>query len=840
MNTLNICRKLCRKLHRSLLVLSVLSVLSVPFRSSADIIFLTLSVTNQLFGTTNGNTLTVNADTRTATNNTSGNLSTMFAATNNPAKAATNLYRHLQLYNFAGIHSISMLATNQIQLNTTNNGTLSFSLGGTWGVGVLSTSVNTRVTALGVDPTLYDLPTQTNFVDKLVKLFNQVGPTNAAFAETVKALTNYVSLSQSQTLGNKTITNSSVSGNFVGNFVGNLGALTNGTLTNTHLQSPLLTNGQNYGAPFRSPGGGSLSEQFGTDAVAATNGASAFGNSARALGIASTVFGGVSTASNLYDTVFGGDANATGGRSLAVGPLSSALSSNSTAVGHGALVDVNLPGSTALGYAASATDSNQVRLGTSINYISIPGNANVEGVLTAAVVRIASGTLTNISAALIAATITNLNLLAGTLTNVTLAASAATITNLQALAGALTNFTAAFSAATVTNLQGLGGSLTNVAWQNSFSTNATLTGTSVITGSLSYPAFNLTTLAIGNNISVPLGTNTYIRLAPGTLVSSPTICGMVGGATTGGENGEIKYLFNDTGFDVVFAQNTVDPVPANRINNYSGLDFSLINQGSVQFIYDTISSRWKISSVWPQTNTAAATVTVNPTQLSLSSGIVGITNGASITNLNVKEPVGSASAVFTIYDTNGVAQFQILSNRHGVFMLGTNVNGITTFSNAPGISTITTSNSDLSKIVQTTLGLGIGTTPTVAVDLNGFVRMNNTFTNTGDSVVLGAGGYMRTLIAAGNNGDLVLNRNGGSDLARIIFRTGGSQVGVIGMNANDSGWHNDFPSNTFSRIDATPRPAPRNQHRHHGRSPAHLHPGWHRPPRSHRQQQPSN
>ncbi len=154
------------------------------------------------------------------------------------------------------------------------------------------------------------------------------------------------------------------------------------------------------------------------------------------------------------------------------------------------------------------------------------------------------------------------------------------------------------------------------------------------------------------------------------------------------------------------------------------------------------------------TNLSNATVAtnVNPAQLYFIGGTLGITNGATSTNGNlyapvVKEAVGGTAVPFSVQDTNGAIQFQVPTNTHGVARLGTNVNGITTFSNAPGIMTQTTSNSDVSKVVQTVIGVGIGTNaPAQALDVIGNAKISGTLSNSSSATIGGA------LYAKGSNG----------------------------------------------------------------------------------------
>ncbi len=74
-------------------------------------------------------------------------------------------------------------------------------------------------------------------------------------------------------------------------------------------------------------------------------------------------------------------------------------------------------------------------------------------------------------------------------------------------------------------------------------------------------------------------------------------------------------MFNDTGYSVVFTQNTVDPVAANRIENWDGNDVTLQNQGTLAVFYDVSDSRWKVRTQFP---TVASATTLNAASGSLA------------------------------------------------------------------------------------------------------------------------------------------------------------------------------------------------------------------------------
>jgi len=136
-------------------------------------------------------------------------------------------------------------------------------------------------------------------------------------------------------------------------------------LTNSTLISPKLTNAVNYGNPFSSPGAGDNSEQFGA-------GSTAVGTLSLAIGP------GLPTAqaTKPYTVAISGIAG--GGLATAIGWGADALATNGTAIGANARVLTLFTNSTAIGAGATASDVNQVRLGATNHYVSIPGNLSAE------------------------------------------------------------------------------------------------------------------------------------------------------------------------------------------------------------------------------------------------------------------------------------------------------------------------------------------------------------------------------------------------------------------------------------------------------------------------------
>lgn len=74
-----------------------------------------------------------------------------------------------------------------------------------------------------------------------------------------------------------------------------------------------------------------------------------------------------------------------GQSSTAIGKSATAIANGTTALGAQTLVDTTHNNSTAVGISSTTTTSNQVRLGTSSEYVSIPGGLKVDGIITNAV-----------------------------------------------------------------------------------------------------------------------------------------------------------------------------------------------------------------------------------------------------------------------------------------------------------------------------------------------------------------------------------------------------------------------------------------------------------------------
>lgn len=207
------------------------------------------------------------------------------------------------------------------------------------------------------------------------------------------------------------------------------------------------------------------------------------------------------------------------------------------------------------------------------------------------------------------------------------------------------------------------------------STNNTWTGINTLSGDLATPAYSFTTLGNGNNISVDFGTNHYIRL-DGTLSAAASLCGIVADSRNG-----LQYLLeNNTGYDVVLAQNTIDPVPANRIVTFSGSDVTLPHKAFASIIYDLAEGRWNIDWLYPATALATNAVV-------LSDGVAtNLTVYQFPTNKVGLTVVGFANAesnLFQVVNSSGNPRLGVSSNAIPFLMRGTgSANDVWTLTNA--------------------------------------------------------------------------------------------------------------------------------------------------------------
>lgn len=483
-------------------LLSILLLL-ICLQAKAQVIYSVVSVTNT---PTNGATFTAQGVSFLWTNGTPVGNSMLI--TNTTAGDATNFYNTL-------IAALGSSFSPSIQMTNATNVTL-----GAPGI-VTSASINLSWASI------------TNYTNGSgVPSTNLIVPLGTVASSARAPMANQFIVDYLNTYATTLIqTNIPAMRNFVAtNSIG--GAVT--LLTGGAYLSPVFTNGQNYGAPFRSPGLGTGSEQFGINASASTNLAVAFGDNTSAAGIQSTALGYNADALKNADIAVGSGAVAQGSFSIAMGYSSEADGTNSTTIGMRSNSQGNYSTSigdfatafgvsssalgdsasalynfsTAIGQSATTTTSNQIMLGTASEYVQFPGGALHVG--------------------------------------------------------------------TDTNFHG---------WAT------TLNGTNTLAGVNCF-SLGIVTPVNGNNIIDP-GTNTYILLnsGPSANFTNASIKGGIAGRILFIEygGGFPLYYANESGFDTT---------AANRIDCPNGTDMAATNSlNVVQLIYNGSTSRWRVVSI---------------------------------------------------------------------------------------------------------------------------------------------------------------------------------------------------------------------------------------------------
>lgn len=319
---------------------------------------------------------------------------------------------------------------------------------------------------------------------------------------------------------------------------------TNDTGSNWIVHTLTTTNAVNYGNAFRSPGGGTGSEQIGSGASASTNYATAIGFAAQATNLYATAIGAYSIAQSNSAVALGYAATVQNENSIAIGAGTAASGLRSIAIGSGS--EATHMDAIAFGIGITTSRSNSIVVGGTQDVI-VGGRLDVVGEFTNNSVNITGGTITNASGA--------------------------------------------FIAATITNAQNLGGYDTNRAYDKGFATNFTLVGANTVAAgaNVALPAAALTSVADGHNV-LEVGSNAYVR-----LTGSATAAWQLGGMLGDIRNGRTLLLENATGYGMtVLNESGTTPTVGQRIS--CGSSFSIGNGGFVQFIYDSTATRWKVST----------------------------------------------------------------------------------------------------------------------------------------------------------------------------------------------------------------------------------------------------
>ena len=346
-------------------IISILMLLAC-LCARADLVTVNITITNI---PANGATVQFNSDSRFWTNTVTS--STAQLQITNCVCSTTNKDNALSLFNSAALFpfsggsvQVSNFVSGASNIVFTGLAPLTFSASAGWCTTNITTNTTTPISLVGVPFTSASVTARTNWASGLVAGID-ANSTNK-FSTNDVALANYVP----------------VNGLFLGTFSngvlvavqsisGVMGNMTNGTWTGGR-----LTNGQNFGNPFRSPGTGTGSEQFGLGASATANQSVAFGDGSVASAPASVALGNVAQATGAAAAVAVGDnavasnpaATAIGTSSAASGTLSTALGNQSAAGGYATLavgpnsISANYA-STAVGYAANSSFDYSTALG---------------------------------------------------------------------------------------------------------------------------------------------------------------------------------------------------------------------------------------------------------------------------------------------------------------------------------------------------------------------------------------------------------------------------------------------------------------------------------------------
>lgn len=614
----------------------------------------TVVVTNQVAPgiKTNGtDTLTVNGDTRTGTNIIASNPSKLFYGTNSQTKATTNLYNHLALYPFgSGSTRLSLrwLYTNTFQLIGQINQTVTPSVGGVWGTVNATNYFVTNRTEMVYPASSVSLITQTNFGSAIVDYLNVAA---TFISQTAYGLSNYISLGQSQTFSNKTLTHSVLAGpnritgttNFTGtnifgtnvtihlvvitggNYSGFISSLTNGTLYSNFvafatLTNPAVLNLVNYGNAIRSEGTGGNSLQLGSNALARGDLSVAIGNGALASNTTTIAIGTDAKATNQYAMAIGNGAIASGDSSTAIGKGTTAEKVSSLAVG-GAASAFGV-GDSVFGTGAEGNGGNSLALGAT----ATTGATNA----MALGARSAAGHTNSAAFGADVQTTSHNQLRFGSTIHTS------SIPGQVEVAGY-------FTAGVTRNLNGV--------------------GTNLINGVLALSGNTVGTVANGHNV-IDVGTNTIIYLTGG-----PSAPWTLGGLTGAKNDGRLLRLVNQTGFDVtIFNESGTAPTASDRILTYAsagGVTNVLVTaNGVMDFHHSTTAARWILDSpsvdvIANGTNglnsiyTNGQPVTVAATSLGLVDNnltAIRTTNAAGAVTMSFARPLMHATNFGSIFD----------------------------------------------------------------------------------------------------------------------------------------------------------------------------------------------
>jgi hypothetical protein len=338
---------------------------------SASIINALITVTNSA-GTTNGQTIVVNGNTRTWTNNVVVPSSQIL--TNSTANgAATNLFSQFSQNPFLGV-SMLYANTNAITLQAAPNVNLTVTLSAGWGTVVYTTNTLATTYALRLPVTAETANPRTNIVSMLALAIDDSSSTNVVH-ENAPMMQQFLGKTNVQTVtGAKTF--SSISGT--------VGGFTNGAWLN-----PKTTNLVNYGNALSSPSAYSGAEQFGDGAQAIADQTLALGNGSTAVYANGIAVGWNALSQGNGCIAIGSGVSVYGVNSIGIG--GTATKDGSIAIGSGS--SSTYTNSAAIGYNSASTAANQVMLGSATvstvvnSSLSVGAGATITGGITNLIAR---------------------------------------------------------------------------------------------------------------------------------------------------------------------------------------------------------------------------------------------------------------------------------------------------------------------------------------------------------------------------------------------------------------------------------------------------------------------
>lgn len=646
----------------------------------------TVTVTN-VSGTTNGQTISYSTDTRTHTNNPTSNPQKFIQTTNSIGAVTTNLALHFVRAKFPDGVTLSGTGTNSITFLSQVNSNLTISVSPGWATVSYTTNLYTNM--VPVRSPIKNEPSSTTASNVIDGIVDALPWSTISVPEFIAAFSNYISLSATQTFGNKTLTNTAHKG---------------GSMTNAEVRGILIiyhageTNGSgiNFGQ-HRLISGASGNAQL----IQASDGNAAEPNDPA--DIITYYWGNL-----IYPSL--------GGTNVWQGPNT---------------------------WFGSNWFRGGLR-GTNADFVN--------------------GTLTNLAGAFSGLTATNLTGLGGYLSNlfgnsITLSnAPVIHVLNLQGFGGYLSNiFLQSITISNAASINGIIGLLTGGSWSNATinglsASNSVWSGTNVVTGDISYPWFDLTSIGAGNNIAVPLGTNTFVALSGNG--GAAALCGFAGL-----RNGKPVKLLNRSGFAMSLVQTTIDPVPANRIVGNIAGDLAFNPGEWVDIVWDNAAARWRF---------------VVP----LAAGTNFVTSGRNDTNLSVF-PSSSNNVplrVFAAVNQNTNIQQWLDGSSNVVASIGANGGLNIGGTNDPGKSNIiagaATLNSGFTNNGFTSLGgsmsvLGLSTNTGQQSQWIATSNITATASNTTSTplIAVGVGGGLSNLVAVRQGPAIV----GGFDSNGIPF-----------------------------------------------------------------------